>query len=115
VQEGLRPLLGIDAKRIAGLISELNSDDYATREKATLELEKLAELATPALRKALTNSPSLEARRRIERVLAREKGAIPWSQERLRVLRRSTCWRRSAPQKHVRCWRAWRKAGRILS
>ena len=39
------------------------------REKATSQLEQLAELAEPALRKALAGNPSGEARRRIEELL----------------------------------------------
>jgi hypothetical protein len=51
------------------LIADLDNDKFAVREKATVELERLGERVQPALRKALTNNPSLETRRRIEQVL----------------------------------------------
>jgi RNA polymerase sigma factor (sigma-70 family) len=65
----LRPAAAIDSKRIEQLIADLDAEQFAVRVKATAELEKLAELAHPALRKALTEKPSLEMRRRIEQVL----------------------------------------------
>jgi hypothetical protein len=80
-------MLSADAKRLAGLVADLNHDEFAVREKATDELEKLGRVAEPALRQALTEMPPLEARRRIERILGKLPGTVPWPVERLRVLR----------------------------
>jgi hypothetical protein len=55
-----------DAKQLERWIADLDSDTFATRDKATQELKKLAYAAGPALRKALADPPSAEARRRIE-------------------------------------------------
>lgn len=65
LKERLPPVPRPDEQRLARLIADLESDRFATREKSTRELEKLSELALPALRKILENKPSLELRRRI--------------------------------------------------
>jgi Tol biopolymer transport system component len=61
--------------RIPKLIADLDSEDFAVREKATAELEKLGTAAHPALRKAAEDG-SLELRRRATDLLAR-KGEPP--------------------------------------
>jgi RNA polymerase sigma factor (sigma-70 family) len=62
------------ARHAAQLVADLNSDAFAVRQKAALELEKLANGAVPALRKALAARPSLETRRRVEQILAGLEG-----------------------------------------
>jgi hypothetical protein len=63
---------------VAGLIRDLDADDFDAREKAEAELVRLGQRAGAALRRALAGSPSLEARRRLQRVVARLKpGADP--------------------------------------
>ena len=57
-----------DPQKIAHWIADLDSDQFAVREKATRELEKQGESARPALRKALENHPKPEARKRLERL-----------------------------------------------
>jgi RNA polymerase sigma factor (sigma-70 family) len=75
-----------DEARIAQLIGELNGNTFTVREKARVELEKLGELAEPALRSVLAKKPSLEVRVRAERLLARLEGK-PLSEASLRELR----------------------------
>jgi len=67
--EQLKPAVGVDGKRIDQLIADLESTRYETRQKATDELEKLGELAEPALRKAKTRGPSLEMSRRLDTLI----------------------------------------------
>jgi WD40 repeat protein len=55
--------------RIAELIENLASADFATREKAATELTKIGVTALPALRKALEQKPGIEASRRLERIV----------------------------------------------
>jgi WD40 repeat protein len=60
-----------DATRIARLLADLDSDDFATREKATAALEVLGAQAGPALRRAVENATSAEVRNRAGRLLKR--------------------------------------------
>jgi hypothetical protein len=88
IQKQLRPVAPADARTVARFVADLDSDRFETREQATEQLEKLAELAEPALREALRDKPPLERRQRIDRLL--ERIAVqrdhPTS-ERLRMLR----------------------------
>lgn len=88
LRKHLQPALVVGADRLARLIADLDSDEFAVREKATAELEKLGERALPAYRKALADKPSLESRRRLEEL--QTKSQADWSNvsgERLRSLR----------------------------
>ena len=58
-----------ELRRIAGLVANLDSSDFAVREKAAADLVNLGESAKTGLRQALAARPSLEVRRRIESVL----------------------------------------------
>src|SRR5262249_39747262 len=80
----LRP--DMKAERVAKWIADLESDDFQTRDRATAELEKLADLAGPALRKALAAKPGAEAKARVGRLLAKLDGPDA-SGEWLRVVR----------------------------
>jgi hypothetical protein len=76
----------MEAARIARLIADLDHDDFDTRQKASKELDRLAPANLPALRKALARPASLEAYRRLERILARHpEGRL--SPDELRTLR----------------------------
>lgn len=82
----LQPMEASDAQRVARLLAGLENEDFAAREQATRDLMQMGELAQTALGKALVGNPSLEARRRIERLLEKLKGTVS-SPERLRQLR----------------------------
>jgi RNA polymerase sigma factor (sigma-70 family) len=88
LRKHLPPVPAADEKRVARLIADLDSDDFATRQRASGDLEKLGERALPAYRRALEGKPSLETRRRLED-LQRRAYAAWWdvSGERLRSLR----------------------------
>jgi hypothetical protein len=64
-------LLGLmqDQDRIQDLIRKLGSDDYATREQATEELQKIGKPAREALRKAVEDSDDPEVRQRAQALL----------------------------------------------
>jgi len=88
LRQQLRPVAPVDSRTIARFVADLDSDRFETRQHATEQLEKLAELAEPVLRQALQNKPPLERRRRIDQLL--EKLAVQRdtpSPERLRMLR----------------------------
>jgi RNA polymerase sigma factor (sigma-70 family) len=59
----------IAKERLAKLIADLDSDQFAVRESATKTLAKLGEMAVPALREALRDKPSPEARKRLEELV----------------------------------------------
>jgi RNA polymerase sigma factor (sigma-70 family) len=88
LRKRLHPVPAVDEKRVARLIADLDSDAFATRQKATTELAKLADQPIAAYRKALESKPSIETRKRLEELL--EKAGPAWwdvSGERLRSLR----------------------------
>ncbi len=69
----LAPVARFD-DRVAQLIRDLDSDEFAVRERATEELAGLGDLVKPPLRKLLAGKPSPEARRRIEPLMAMREG-----------------------------------------
>jgi hypothetical protein len=79
--EQLRPVAAVEAKRVAGLIADLDNEQFETRERAARELAELGGAAEPALRQALKRRPSAEVRARVEGLLER----LPSSQEVARI------------------------------
>jgi hypothetical protein len=59
----------LDPAKGAGLVANLDDDDFETREEATKELGALGERAEAVLRKAATESPSPEVRSRADKLL----------------------------------------------
>lgn len=68
------PAMEPDARKVARWLADLDSEMFATRSKASEELEKLGHDASPALRRALAANPSPEARRAIRQLLGQLKG-----------------------------------------
>lgn len=63
-----------DEKRLAALLKDLDSEQFTVREQATRELEKQGEAAHAFLRRALEGKQlSVEARRRVERLVGTER------------------------------------------
>jgi RNA polymerase sigma factor (sigma-70 family) len=72
--------------RVRAWIADLDSDDFAVRERATAELKEHGAVAAAALREVVAKAPSAEARRRAAGLLREvESGALPPRQ--LRALR----------------------------
>jgi hypothetical protein len=88
VTKQLQALAVLDdsTERIAKLIGELDSDDFAVRDRAAKELGKIGRSAEGALRKALASSPSVEAKQRLETLLRSAVADAP-SAERLQAER----------------------------
>jgi hypothetical protein len=80
----VKPAPAAGEKDVQRLLCDLDADDFDTRQRAASELAKVAEQAEPLLRKALKESPSAEAKRRIEEALA---GLGALTTEQLRGLR----------------------------
>jgi hypothetical protein len=85
LREHLHPASVEEGRKIARLIDDLDSDDFAAREQATEELGRLGETAALALRAALARRTSPELRRRGLRLLERLDGKP--TPERLRQTR----------------------------
>ncbi|OAI39995.1 hypothetical protein AYO40_00875 [Planctomycetaceae bacterium SCGC AG-212-D15] len=75
-------------KTMARWLEELDSDDFALRQKATQELERQGKTALPYLRQALRDPASLEKTARLRKLLAQAEGT--YSSDELRVLRALT-------------------------
>jgi hypothetical protein len=82
----LKPAESIAAQSLRQALAKLDSDSFFVRQAAEKQLAGWQELAEPALREALKDKPSLEKRRRIERILATPP-AVVRSPEVLRHLR----------------------------
>ncbi|HEY7423627.1 MAG TPA: PQQ-binding-like beta-propeller repeat protein [Gemmataceae bacterium] len=85
LREQLRPVARPKPGQVARLLTALDSEKFAERERATRELEMLEETAAAELRQTLTRKPSLEVRRRVE-VLLERLNNLP-AGEQLQVLR----------------------------
>jgi WD40 repeat protein len=77
VRQRLQAIPRPDAKGVKRLLRDLDADAFADRERATAELERVAERAAPLLRRALAGNPSPEVKRRLEKVLESAKGLSP--------------------------------------
>jgi RNA polymerase sigma factor (sigma-70 family) len=72
------PVRPPDPDRVKALITDLDSDDFATRERATADLRDHVAVAAAALREVVAKSSSAEARRRAEGLLREmENGVVP--------------------------------------
>jgi WD40 repeat protein len=69
--ESLRPDPPVDPRRVAQLLTDLDSGRFRIRSRAMQEFKEMEEEAEPFLRQALKDKPLLEVRRRLEELLAR--------------------------------------------
>jgi WD40 repeat protein len=81
LRKNLPPAPRPDAKTVARLIADLDSEDFLVRQKAMEELSKFGSAISPALQRALDGKPPLEVRRRLQQLLAQTRD---WTPERLR-------------------------------
>jgi hypothetical protein len=73
LKERLRPVPR-EGRWLDRLVADLDHADFATREKATRELESLGNAIEPYLREVLGAKPGAEGKRRIEQMLEKLKG-----------------------------------------
>lgn len=82
--ERIRPADPAESARIPGWITDLDSEQFDVRSKATAELERLGRSAIPALENALARLPAAEARHRIEELLDKVRSRpVPFEDLRL--------------------------------
>jgi len=86
LQKQLRPVPAPDAQQLVRLIADLDSGDFAVRQKATEEIQHHGEAAIPGLRKVLAGKPSLELRQRVEQLLQQASGLTPEQLRQQRVI-----------------------------
>jgi hypothetical protein len=86
LQKHLKVATPVDTTKLAKWISELDSKKFPVREQAMRELEKLGDLAVPALTRLLSAPPSVEARRRAEKILEKLT-SLSLSPDELRIVR----------------------------
>ncbi len=77
LKDRLAPAAAPDAQKVARLVAALDSASFEAREEATRELERLGEAALPALRRARSEGPSAEARRRAAGLVGKLDGLTP--------------------------------------
>ena len=91
----LKPAVPVDPMKIEQWITDLDSGNFAKRNQAAEELEKIGALARPALKKILDSNPSPETRRRVEPLMEKLiTGAL--NAEQLRLVRAIEALERSA-------------------
>src|SRR5262249_42995991 len=73
-RERLRTAVAADPDRLSRLWVDLDSDEFAVREKAARELEQLGELARVAMQKTLLQPPSLNVKQRLQQLLEKLNG-----------------------------------------
>jgi WD40 repeat protein len=76
LQKQLKPTAAPDAKQIAKLIADLDSEQFQEREDATEALARAGPVAEEAVRKALGNKPSAEVKTRLELILSKMAGSL---------------------------------------
>jgi WD40 repeat protein len=86
VKQRLKPAPPFDFKGVEELISQLDSDQYKVREKATGDLFKIGDQIVATLDKALAANPSPETTKRLQVVRAKLTGLVLQG-DRLRAFR----------------------------
>src|SRR5262249_41189870 len=69
LRKELQPTPIPDAKEVATLLTQVDDDDFQTRQQAEKRLMKMGERVAPALWAALGKKPSVETVRRLKRIL----------------------------------------------
>jgi hypothetical protein len=77
LRQRLRPVEPIGEDRFRKLLAGLDSDEFALRQKAVVELEPLVEVLEHRLREAAMSGRSLEVKRRLESLLAKLDPTAP--------------------------------------
>jgi len=76
LKDRLSPVAPADPKLIVKLIVDLDSNNFALRDKARRSLEDLGDAAEAAVRKYLDGAPPLEVRQRLAQFLDKIRGEV---------------------------------------
>jgi hypothetical protein len=86
LRDNLKPAQPVDVKRVQQWLLDLEGDDFMTRQAAVAKLEKLGDAIDTPLQKALTAGLGLEARRRVQAIVAKFETLTPDRLARSRAL-----------------------------
>lgn len=86
VRKILHPIERIDKARLQRLLTDLDAEEFAVREKADEELARLGESVELALHRHLEGKPSVEVRRRLVKILEGLAHSGPQHWRRVRML-----------------------------
>ena len=87
VQKQLKPMAAPDDKQIAQWIKALDAEGFQEREDATEALVRAGRSAEAAVRKALDQAPSAEAKQRMQSILEKLSGNKGPNMEEVRAIR----------------------------
>jgi WD40 repeat protein len=87
VQKQLKPTAALDAKQLGKLIADLDAEQFQEREDATEALIRAGPVAEAAVKKALTNKPTAEAKQRLEFIISKMSGNLGPNMEDVRTTR----------------------------
>ena len=87
VQKQLKPTAAPDAKQVGKLIADLDAEQFQEREDATEALVRAGPAAEAAVKKALANKPSAEAKQRLEFIISKMSGNLGPNMEDVRTTR----------------------------
>jgi WD40 repeat protein len=76
IHERLAPVAVTEPAHIERWVADLDATRFVARTRAAAELERLGDVAEPALRKALAGVPSPEMKSQVERLLAKLNGPV---------------------------------------
>jgi WD40 repeat protein len=76
LRQHLRAAAPVDEKVVRRLIADLESNDFATRERATEQLRDLDDLAESIFRQVMAGKPPAETRRRLGQLVAELEGSV---------------------------------------
>lgn len=85
LRERVRPAATVERRQLDAWIAALDDNRFEVRELATAQLERVAELARPAIEAALGKQPGLESHSRLEYLLKKLDG--PPAVEQLQAMR----------------------------
>jgi WD40 repeat protein len=86
LRDRLKPARALDTDAIRQALHDLDADTFSVRQRARADLELIADQAAPALHKALDSQPSIEAKRRIEDLLAAAEVGGPCRRREIRAV-----------------------------
>lgn len=86
LKQKIKPAVAADIAPVESLVADLDRPSFAVRERAAAELMKLGPVAEEPLRQALDRNPTLEAKRRIARLLD-DLAAVPATADWLMTIR----------------------------